>query len=415
VAAIALIAAPIAVLGGGDGGGDVAPADTALTDEVLLTADELPVRDDLAAWREIPTEGRTLACAPAPAAAPDAESSVRRDFGADGTDAPAGEPPVSVVRTEVLQFADEATAREQYDQAQRWIVGCPGGENLARTDVKSQSFDLAGGQGEWHLHESYRPDICPDGGCDAILFDRMGVAQFGDRVVLVSLAQGGGPLEPVGLDESMDELYRAAVTKAGGEVSGDSATSEELPTGAIPDGFPLATGWPDDSSAEPGPDYGVTGPNRSLPALDLTSPCGTAPDVPEPMDRLRADWVNVEDFRARELSLYASEEEAADVAAGVVEPYEACPTAPEREDGYVTETEVRELPVGDEAWALLESDTFDGQPSTFGETIVVVRVGAAVLVVSHGGHAGNPQGNEQGSIDAATGQAAAIIEAMSDL
>ena len=52
----------------------------------------------------------------------------------------------------------------------------------------------------------------------------MGVAQFDDRVVLVSLAEVGGPLEPEGLDASMDELFQAAVTKAGGEITGGSGS-----------------------------------------------------------------------------------------------------------------------------------------------------------------------------------------------
>ncbi len=126
--------------------------------------------------------------------------------------------PESVVRTEVLQFDDAATAKEEYNQAQDWIVGCPGGKDLARKGVTVTSFELENGQGEWRQHDFYATDICTD--CDAIRFDRMGVAQFDDRVVLVSLAEVGGPLEPEGLDASMDELFQAAVTKAGGEITG---------------------------------------------------------------------------------------------------------------------------------------------------------------------------------------------------
>jgi len=175
VAAIVLIAAPIAVLSGDDEkSGSVGPADRPLTSDVLLTADEVPARDRLAPWAEVPTEGKTLACAPAAPAALDADESVRRDFGADIAENPGGTS-VSVVRTEVLRFADEATARAQYAQAQGWILGCPGGADLARKNVKATTVDVQSGQGEWRLHEFYAKDICIE--CDAIRFDRMGVAQ----------------------------------------------------------------------------------------------------------------------------------------------------------------------------------------------------------------------------------------------
>ena len=68
----------------------------------------------------------------------------------------------------------------------------------------------------------------------------------------------------------------------------------------IPDDFPLAAGWPDDSAAEPGPRYGLRGPDRSLDSLAWTL-CEESFTATGVRDRLRADWHNVEDYRGREL------------------------------------------------------------------------------------------------------------------
>jgi hypothetical protein len=67
-----------------------------------------------------------------------------------------------------------------------------------------------GGRGSWCVRTFSAPDVCTD--CDAVRFDRVGVAQIGDRLVLVSLAEVGGPLEPQGLDDTMTALLDRAIT-----------------------------------------------------------------------------------------------------------------------------------------------------------------------------------------------------------
>ncbi len=213
VAAVVLIAVPVAVVSGDDDG-TPQPAAPTLTEDALLTAEELPVRDGLTPWEEVLPQGQVVACAPQEPASLDAPVEVRRDFAADSAEGPPGDTPLSVIRTSVLEFDSAADARAAYDQAQGWLFGCPGGDDLARKGVSVSTFELDGGLGEWRLHEFYVPEICTE--CDAIRFDRMGIAQWDDRMVLVSLAEVGGPLEPEGLDESMEELFDAAVAKAGG-------------------------------------------------------------------------------------------------------------------------------------------------------------------------------------------------------
>ncbi len=315
--AVALVAVPVAVFAGGDDGGTPAPANPALTSDVLLTADEVPTRDRLAAWEETEPEGQTLACAPAAPAALDASSSVRRDFRADGADGPTDETPLSVVRTEVLQFDDAATAKEEYDQAQGWIVGCPGGKDLASKGVSVNTVEIEDGQGEWRQHDFYAPDICTE--CDAIRFDRMGVAQFDDRVVLVSLAEVGGPLEPEGLDASMDELFQAAVTKAGGEITG--ATGEGT-GGPAPLDFQLDLGIRLDSDSE------VSGPGPDVEGILLPEGyCGAAAWPPaDPTARLAVKVTGPEYAVWRELVTFDTADEAVAVVDDLRAAVEECPT-----------------------------------------------------------------------------------------
>lgn len=232
VAALVLVAVPLGVVAGGDDeDGVVEPAGAPITPGNALTVDDLPARDRLAPWEETPQDGRVLACAPEDGSL-EPTLEYRADFGADI----APEPGVvngdvdywtSVIRSSVLQFDSTADARTAYDEVHGWLTDCPGGgDDLARKNVVPGEVPVADGQAEWRLHEFYATEVC-GGECDAIRFDRMGVAQFGDRVVLVSLGEIGGPLEPTGLNRSMDELLRAAITTAGGTPGAPSADTLE--------------------------------------------------------------------------------------------------------------------------------------------------------------------------------------------
>lgn len=215
-------------------------------------------------------------------------------------------------------------------------------------------------------------------------------ARQDDNAVMVAMAEFGE--------------YDAPDTR--GSDTGTSTTA-----GDIPDGFPLAAGWPEE--AEPGGDNGLTGPNRELPALAFQA-CGEQWQEPAHADRLRADWQNPEDYRGRQLTTYEDADAALAAVADLVAQQQACPADPERDDGYVTEREVRTVDVdgADEAWAILERDTMDGAESPFGATTVLVRVGRSVLVVTHGGHSGYPGGDGTTTVDAMVDDAAPVLDAM---
>jgi hypothetical protein len=376
VAAVALVAVPVAVFAGGDNGGGPTPGPAAITTDVLLTADELPVRDRLTAWEETDPEGQVLACAPAPPAALDATTAVRRDFRADIAGAPAGETPASVVRTEVLQFADESTARSEYDQAQGWILGCPGGDELARKGVSVTNLEIENGRGEWRQHDFYAPDVCTE--CDAVRFDRMGVAQFDDRVVLVSLAEVGGPLEPEGLDASMDELIQAAVTKAGGEITGGSSEGSSSPQALD---FPIENGLPAD-----GGDFSMDGPGPDVESVPFPDGfCGERAWPPaEPVARLAVKVTGPEYATWRELVTFETAGAAEAVVADLRAAVEECPVLESSEVNGDMSFVARDVDSGhdDVTFSYTFAEGLGGGVYQF------VRVGHAILATGHEGELG---------------------------
>jgi len=178
----------------------------------------------------------------------------------------------------------------------------------------------------------------------------------------------------------------------------------------IPEDFPLAVGWPDDDEAERGED-GLKGPDRVLRSLTFTL-CGDTLNDTVYVDRLRADWTNVEDYRHRQLTTYADADQAVAEVKALTDFHRECPTE-EGDDGYTRVTEVQRTEVGGESWAVVTHYEFDGAPAV-GLTIThVIRLGRAVLIntISNEGGAGqDPDGEVRGHLDAMT---SAIAQPMS--
>jgi len=324
--AVALVAIPIAVFAGGNDAGKPQPVGPGLSDKVLLTTDEVPARERLTEWRESEEqEGEVLACAPGPISGLMDESSVRRDFAADIAGGPAGELPASVVRTAVLEFGDATSARAAYDTVLGWVLDCPGMDNVNRDAAEWAVVIDGGGQGEWRLRVRSAPEYC-GGDCDAAVFDRMGVAQFGDRVVLVSLAEVGGPLEPEGLDATMEDLFNAAITKAGGEITGGSSTGE-ISEAPEPDPDPSALDFPLDQGLISGSEFSVEGPGPAVEGVTFPDGfCGDSWPPEAPVGRLALKQTGPEYAAWRELVTFESADEAAAAVAGLRAAVRECPT-----------------------------------------------------------------------------------------
>lgn len=187
----------------------------ALSGTDLITVEQVPTRDRLGAWRETrTTNAPTLACQPEPLSVLDADVVLTREFQANIAGIPASEPASSAVNTAVLQFDDDAAATAAYDTVASWIKDCaaPAGGLEPYKYAEFVQPEVEGGRGEWRHRSFLAPDVCTD--CDATRFHRMGVAQLGDRLALVELAEVGGPLEPEFLKQTMTDLFAEVVAAA---------------------------------------------------------------------------------------------------------------------------------------------------------------------------------------------------------
>jgi hypothetical protein len=158
-----------------------------------------------------------------------------------------------------------------------------------------------------------------------------------------------------------------------------TATTSPAQTDAphdIPDGFPLAAGWPDPSTSEYG-DEALKGPNRTLPPLDLSA-CGNKVPDPGDTDRLNATWTNVEDYRGRELMTFSTAQEAVTYVAHLRAVWADCPVE-ESGDGDIRR-QLRATSVGGESVALISTYEYAGKPALGLGINHVIRLGRAVLV-----------------------------------
>ena len=191
-----------------------------LTDAALLEVEDVPARERLAPWREAePASEAVLACQAEPLSALGADAVVRRTFVADIAGAPAGGDPSSVVDLAVLQYADRPAAEAARDRVQGQVRGCsttldglPVADRIPGSHQVGDPGTGTGAGARWWQRDFLAPDVCQE--CDAVRFHRMAVGLAGDRLVLVSLAEVGGPLQPEGLDPTMEALVEAALARS---------------------------------------------------------------------------------------------------------------------------------------------------------------------------------------------------------
>jgi hypothetical protein len=154
---------------------------------------------------------------------------------------------------------------------------------------------------------------------------------------------------------------------------------------AIPPDVPLADGYPEDT----GVDMEVQGPGGGIEAFTDMTACGRTLQRGPYEDRLAATFSQPEDYRARELTTYASGADAADRLARIVDLYEACPRET-YEASPDTVVEVVAGTLGDASYSIVRRGELDGGYVPGMEVVVAVRAGNAVLLSSesHEGGAG---------------------------
>lgn len=327
----------------------------------------------------------------------------------------------------VAQFDSPDAARTAYDRFAEWIVECeiPGADEV-RTGTQGRSVDVADGDAVlYDIQWGPVPkELDPTG--DFAYIGEIGLVVQNDRIAVLKVTgigqdynwlpeSGGSPLERMlpkaaerlGLNgtpnQPTDPTEPTEPTDTVTE-GGDQATG----AGTIPDDFPLLDGWPESA----GDGEGRLGPTRDIDPL-LFEACGTAAADVDHTDRLTARFDNAEDYRTRQLTTYASADEAVAAVAAIRQVYAGCPTGEVRDDGYTPHWAVVDTRIGGDSFAVLGWDTFEGGLTPSGETLLVVRLGSAVLVVVHGGESGAPNGgDDQRAVDEIVQESAPIVGAM---
>jgi hypothetical protein len=211
--ALTLVATPLLSLNRHGGHHEQPPASRGLVAGNALARTDLPRRSELGAWQRTRAAGPALACVPAGVVDRlGAGETLGRRYGTHTAGSTATGPYLAEVRETVLAFADPASAEAALTTVTRRLRGHCAAQDLANPDP-IESRTIAGpGKGRWELYVRHADQVCTE--CDAVFFDREAVLRLGDRLVMVSLGEVGGPLQPKGLVASMRRLATIAARRA---------------------------------------------------------------------------------------------------------------------------------------------------------------------------------------------------------
>jgi hypothetical protein len=390
VAAMAVIATPVALLANrGSGDSDPQPAPpgpTQTTEEARPVLTEIPDGFPLLVGVENDPEGSEPTISPDEEGLESLALCAREVWPAASVDRLAAEDPALDFHyhRELLLFPSDAEAKAALAEVRDGLADCAS-ETTTDGAIPDTEFEL--------VHTAYEEDTgaagtvtwtdaYADGSISTQVFQfvRVGNAVAGTQVSSEADRSGVVGQVPMVTDGST-QLAEAMQVFAGG-VSEEPDTRH---TEVIPDDFPLASGWPDDSEAET-EKMGLTGPNRTLELPDLTL-CDTTFEDPAYLDQLRAQWTGPEVFRGRTLTVFADADQAVAHVDALTDFYRDCPTGPARSDNTVPHHEVRETSVGGQSVALVTySTTTDGGDAMGGDVRHVVRVGRAVYIETVSSH-----------------------------
>jgi hypothetical protein len=210
--ALTLLAAPLLSLTRPGGTGEPTPAH-GLTAADTLSLTDLPPRRELDAWEEARAVGPALACVPGSVVDELGPSeSLQRRYVVQRSSSSAAGPYAAEVRENVLSFTDPASAKAALTTVIARLRSNCAAPDLANTDPLESGTISGPGEGRWELYARTADKVCTE--CDAAYFDREAAIRVGDRLVLVSLSELGGPLQPKGLRTSMRRLTTRAANLA---------------------------------------------------------------------------------------------------------------------------------------------------------------------------------------------------------
>ncbi|WP_183095871.1 hypothetical protein [Nocardioides stalactiti] len=276
--------------------------------------------------------------------------------------------------TEIVgEFPSAAAAQSAYAEIQGWYDDCrpTGAEDFTSGPFLPVEIPVDG-EGS-HVNASYGPvDERLDPFGDQSWYLDTGLVVTGDRIALVTALSHGEDynFEDTPAEQMVPVAAQRLAIGNDAPPTIEPTPGENGPT-TIPADFPLASGWPEDDSAETSFDP-PSADNQAMTAAGDLQACGTSAVDPGALDRLTTRWNDPTDFRIRELRLFTSDQEAAAYVADLRALYEACPTSGSAptftttvSDGAIGDESVVVTSVGDEIYRTV---------------INVVRIGNAVAV-----------------------------------
>lgn len=402
VAAVALVATPLALFAGdGDGGSEppVAPPGgwvTTIPDDFPVDTG-LPKKDgdtSVQSSDRVSTPWFSLPCPSDPATF---GSTLPADEKRTDASFVKVSPPAETQARLLAVYADGAAAEAAFEQ-----IGAQGSACGPSPEVEGVT------EWRWMVERVERPGdatLRMDAGSFVIETGEPSIHRTLVRVTLVGNAllasvqsdEGvlGTPVDPVIKRHAEVVAAMCVFSEAG---CGDEDTTppeppadlEPIDPGDIPDDFPLAVNWPSDEEAE-SEQYGLEGPNRRLEPVTPYA-CVEFADH-DHVDRLRANWTDLEDFRARQLTTFRTADEAVAYVDALEDLYAACPIDDSSPEGTPDQVyEVRPLEAGGQAVSLVAYDAYEGNPGIHLQVHNVIRLGRAVLIdvaSNEGGMGGN--------------------------
>ncbi len=212
-----------------------------------------------------------------------------------------------------------------------------------------------------------------------------------------SSASGAGATATLlekGMSPRLDNLTSLMCVFADGGCSAASHSPRPTPepgdSPVIPEGFPLADGWP--RQHEPGGKNGLAGPSRDLPAMSYDACGGSFSDSAGDRDRITATWTNPEDRRSRELTVFRTEAAATEYASALVAFYRDCPSESAGEP-MTWRTTVHDTDAGiGTSWEIRGTMWGGGVPAIGISVRSINLVGRAVLVDEASSEGSGPKG-----------------------
>lgn len=172
------------------------PVQETLSDDYLVTADRIPAVPSLGSWvDEGPQDVPTLSCQGDWLSSLGASETVSVEFRAYSAEESTG-PASGLVNVAVLEFSDIEVAGAEYQTALDWLEKCPAthselGSAPPTITKPVRKIPMTNGADIADAHEAHQAvvDVCLDG-CDASLTEYDTIAHLGQRMVVVSYAEG---------------------------------------------------------------------------------------------------------------------------------------------------------------------------------------------------------------------------------